>query len=98
MKTTLLTALQFFLFLVVFGAGSFFPPFHFEHILFAAPGTTRVFIADGLLLMFALFLIILLIEALRKRILISGRWTTVAFILATAIGLWMEFGFKTLTR
>jgi hypothetical protein len=48
--------------------------------------------------MLALFLIILLIETLRKRMIASGSWTTVAFILATAVGLWMEFGFKTLSR
>jgi hypothetical protein len=98
MKKILFTVLQFFLFLIVFGAGSFLPPFHFEHVILATPGTTRIFIADGFLLMLALFLIILLIETLRKRVIASGSWTTVAFILATAVGLWMEFGFKTLSR
>jgi hypothetical protein len=98
MKNVVLTVLQFFLFLIVFGVGSFLPPFHFEHVILATPGTTRLFIADGFLLMLALFLIILLIELLRKRIVASGRWTTLAFILATAVGFWMEFGFKTLSR
>jgi hypothetical protein len=98
MKKILFTVLQFFLFLIVFGVGSFLPPFHFEHVILATPGTTRIFIADGFLLMLALFLIILLIETLRKRVIASGSWTTVAFILATAVGLWMEFGFKTLSR
>ncbi len=98
MKNILFTVLQSFLFLIVFGAGSFLPPFHFEHVILATPGTTRIFVADGFLLMLALFLIILLIETLRKRIISSGRWTTVAFILATAVGFWMEFGFKTLSR
>jgi hypothetical protein len=38
MKKVIPTILQFVLFLLVFGAGSFFPPFHFEHILIATPG------------------------------------------------------------
>ena len=90
--------LQFVLFLFVFGAGSLFPLFHIEHVILATPGTTRVFVADGLILTLALFLIILLIQTLRKRIVSSGPWTAAAFILATAAGFWMEFGFKTVTR
>ena len=98
MKKIVLFLLQSVLFLIVFGAASFLPPFHIEHVIIATPGTTRIFIADGFLLMLALFLIILVIETLRKRIIASGPWTTAAFILATAAGFWMDFGFKTLSR
>jgi hypothetical protein len=95
MKNIFSTILQFILFLIVFFAGSLFPLFHIEHILSTGPAGTRVFVADGLFLMLALFIIILLIEALRKRLVTSGRWTAVAFILAAVLGLAMKFGFLT---
>jgi hypothetical protein len=95
MKKAVLAILQFFLFLVVFGAGSLFPPFHFEHILIATPGVTRIFVADGLLLMFALYLLILLVEVTRKRVRIAAPWTTLAVVLAAVLGLMMKFGFLT---
>ena len=95
MKKAVLAILQFFLFFIVFGVGSLFPPFHFEHILIATPGVTRIFVADGLLLMFALYLLILLVEVMRKRVRIAAPWTTLAVILATVLGLMMKFGFLT---
>jgi hypothetical protein len=97
MKRVTLTIFQFVLFLIVFGAGSFLPPFHFEHILIATPGFTRIFVADGLLLMFALYIVIVLVEVTRKRLRNSVLWTTVAVILAAVLGLMMKFGFKTLS-
>ena len=97
MKRVTLTTFQFVLFLIVFGAGSFLPPFHFEHILIATPGFTRIFVADGLLLMFALYLVITLVEVTRKRLRTSAPWTTLAVILAAVLGLMMKFGFKTLS-
>ena len=95
MKTAVLTILKFFLFLIVFGLGSLFPPFHFEHVLIATPGVTRIFVADGLLLMLALYVLIVLAEALRKRLRASAPWTTLAVILAAVLGLMMKFGFLT---
>ncbi|HWW96546.1 MAG TPA: hypothetical protein VNY74_02575 [Edaphobacter sp.] len=95
MKKAVLAILQFVLFFIVFGVGSLFPPFHFEHILIATPGVTRIFVADGLLLMFALYLLILLVEVMRKRVRIAAPWTTLAVILATVLGLMMKFGFLT---
>jgi hypothetical protein len=95
MKKAVLTILQFFLFLIVFGAGSLFPPFHFEHVLIATPGVTRIFVADGLLMMFALYVLIVLGEVLRKRLRTSAPWTTLAVILAAVFGLMMKFGFLT---
>ena len=95
MKKVIPTILQFVLFLLVFGAGSFFPPFHFEHVLIATPGVTRIFVADGLLLMFALYILIVLVEIMRKRLRTSTPWTTLAVILATVSGLMMKFGFLT---
>jgi hypothetical protein len=97
MKKAVLAILQFFLFLIVFGAGSLFPPLHFEHVLIATPGVTRIFVADGLLLMFALYVLIVLVEVIRKRLRSSVPWTTLAVILAAVLGLMMKFGFKTLS-
>jgi hypothetical protein len=95
MKKVILTILQFFLFLIVFGVGSLFPPFHFEHVLIAIPGLTRIFVADGLLLMFALYVLIVLVELMRKRLRTAAPWTTLAVILAAFLGLMMKFGFLT---
>ena len=97
MKKVVFTILKFLLFFIVFGVGSLFPPFHFEHVLIATPGVERVFVADGLLLMFALYVLMILFEILRKRLRTSTPWTTLAVILATVLGLMMQFGFKTLS-
>ena len=42
MKNVLLLCLQFVLFLIIFVAGSLFPPFHLEHVLTTTP-TTLIF-------------------------------------------------------
>ncbi len=97
MKKVVFTILKFLLFFIVFGVGSLFPPFHFEHVLIATHGVERVFVADGLLLMFALYVLMVLLEILRKRLRTSTPWTTLALILATVLGLMMQFGFKTLS-
>jgi hypothetical protein len=95
MKKVILTMFQFVLFLIVFGAGSFFPPFHFERVLIVTPGFTRIFVADGLLLMLALYVLIIFVEVMRKRLRTAVPWTTLAVILAAALGLMMKFGFLT---
>jgi len=97
MKKIVFPILQLILFLLVFLVGSLWEPFHFEHVLIATPGTTRIFIADGLLLMFALYILIVLVQILRKRLRTSAPWTTLAVILAAVFGLMMKFGFKTLS-
>ncbi len=48
MKKAIVTILQLILFLFVFFVGSILPPFHFEHVLIATPGFTRIFVADGI--------------------------------------------------
>ncbi len=95
MKNALAVILQFLLFLVVFGAFSLFPPFHMQHVLHSSPAGTRVFIADGLLLTLLVYLVILLIEAARKRLTTAAPTTSIAFVLAIALGLLMKFGFLT---
>jgi hypothetical protein len=95
MKKIILTVLQLILFLLVFFVGSILPPFHLEHVLIATPGFTRIFVADGLLLMLIVYALILLIEGLTKRLRTAAPWTTLAVILAAAFGLMMKFGFLT---
>jgi|SRR5215469_16280614 len=97
MKKVISTILKFVLFLVVFLVGSLVPPFHFEHVLIATPGVTRIFVADGILLMFALYIVVILVEIMRKRLRTAAPWTTLAVILAAVFGLMMKFGFKTLS-
>ena len=98
MKKALATILQFLLFLIVFFVGSLFPlphPFHHERIISTTPEATRIFIGDGLHLMLALFIVIVLIEAATKRLRTAAPWTTLALILATVLGFMMKFGYLT---
>ena len=95
MKNVLFALLKFVLFSVVFFAGSLFPPFHIEHVLSVTPDGTRIFVWDGVLLMTLLLVVILLIEALRKRVVTSGPWTATAFVLAGIAGYAAKFGLLT---
>ena len=95
MKRVSLAILQFVLFLLVFFFGSILPPFHIEHIILATPGSTRIFVADGLLLALVFYVIIVIVQILRKRLRTATPWTTLALILAVVFGLMMKFGFLT---
>ncbi len=94
-KNVFFALLQFVLFFLVFGAGSFFPPFHLEHVLGTTPDGTRIFIWDGVLLKLLLFVVILLIEALRKRVRSAAPWTVLALVLAGIAGYAAKFGLLT---
>jgi hypothetical protein len=59
---------------------------------------TRGFQWDGILLMLALLVLILLIEALRKRIRSAAPWTALALALAAIAGLLMKFGFMSFDK
>ena len=97
MKNVFVTILKFVLFFCVFAIFSFIPPMHLQHVVGPTSDGTRVFIWDGLLMSALLFVVILAIEAARKRISTSGTWTTVAFALAVMIGLAIKLGFKTIS-
>jgi len=45
--------------------------------------------------MLALFLVIILIEVLMKRVRTAAPWTTLALILAAVLGFMMKFGYLT---
>jgi hypothetical protein len=96
-KNVLLTLLQFVLFLIAFAAGSLLPLTGVSFLTKWADGT-RGFQWDGVLLMLALFVLILLIEAARKRLRLAASWTTLALVLAAVAGLVMKFGFMTFDR
>jgi hypothetical protein len=95
MKKVLFTILQFFLFLIIFAAGSFLHPFNLHWgLTITTPSVTRYFVPDGLLLALGLFLVIAVIQIIRKR-LGAAAWTTLAFLLAIAAGYAMKLGFVT---
>ena len=94
-KNVFFALLQFVLFILVFGAGSFFPPFHMEHVIGTTPDGTRIFVWDGVVLMVLLFIAILLLEAVRKRIRQAAPWTTLALVLAGIAGYAAKLGFLT---
>ena len=90
-----LAILQFLLFLLLFFVGSVvLPGLNILPNKVVAIGDHRQFTYDGLVLMLLVYLFILAIEALRKR-LRSGGLTTVALVLALIIGFWAKFGLKT---
>ena len=95
MKNFLYLCLQFVFFLIVFAAGSLFPPFHIQRVVTTTPTITHLFVADGLLLMLCLYIVIIVIEAARKRLGSMALWTTLAFLLAAVFGVIMKFGFIT---
>lgn len=100
-KRSLFTLLQFVLFLFAFAVGPLLPlvallalhTLHSPSIITKWANGTRGFQWDGVLLMLALFALILLIEALRKRFRSAAPWTALALALATIAGLAMKFGF-----
>ena len=98
MKNILFAMLQFVLFLVAFLAGNFIGPLlpvlvHIPPIVTTFANGTRGFQWDCTLPMLAILLLVLLIEALRKRLRYAAPWTLAAFTAATLAGLFMKFGF-----
>jgi len=75
------TFLQFVLFSVAYVAGTILPPFGLlpSHVSTWAGGTR--FEWDGVFMTLALFLLILVIEALRKRLRTAAPWTMLALAL-----------------
>jgi hypothetical protein len=59
---------------------------------------TRGFQWDGVFLMLAILVVVLIVQALRKRIRSAAPWTALAFALAAILGLVMKFGFMSFDR
>lgn len=98
MKTFVKTVLQCVLFLVTFIAGSFLAPLHLRLVLASGPQGMRIFVWDGLVLATLLCALILILEAMRRRLAAAGRWTALAFVLATLAGLVAKVGFMTIPQ
>jgi hypothetical protein len=96
MKRVLSIFLQFLLFFVVFLVGSLLPGANILPTLSVSAGAGRIFVYDGLLLMLAIYALVLLIAAARKRIHTAWPNSTFALILALFLGLLMKFGFRTI--
>ncbi len=94
MMKAVLVVLQTLLFLILFAAGSFLPIFTSVPTWQVQTSPHRFFVLDGLFLTLLAYLLIVLIEALRRRLRGSGVLTTLALLLALALGLAMKFGFK----
>jgi hypothetical protein len=96
MKKLFTTIAQFILFLIVDVLGSlFYHPFHLRTTLSGDPLEPRMYVWDGILLMVLVYLVLLLIALLRKRIGASAPWVTLALVLAAAAGYGLKLGFVT---
>jgi hypothetical protein len=94
MKRVLWIVLDLVVFLVVFLAGSLLPELHILPMWSVAVGTGEIFVLDGLVLMLAVYVLLLLIAAVRKRLAIGWPVPTIAFGLALILGFLAKFGFK----
>jgi uncharacterized BrkB/YihY/UPF0761 family membrane protein len=96
-KKVFLTLLQFVLFLLVSFVGITLQVLHVlpSHLTKLADGN-RGFEWDGVYLMLALFVLILLIEALRKRLRSAAPWTMLALVLAAIAEYAMKLGVRDL--
>ena len=91
MKAGLLTIVKFLLFMGVFFWGSIKPPFGMIHVIAVTRDGTHAYYWDGVILMTVLYVAILLVEIARKRIRTSAGWTTLAFLLAVAVAVKLNF-------
>jgi hypothetical protein len=99
MKKALVVVLQFFLFMALFAVSpvlAVFDPMRLQWFVSHPTVTsTRWFSPEGLLLTLALYLLIVLVAALRKRLRGSAPLTTLALVLALLVGLYFKFGWTT---
>ena len=91
-KRAVLVTLQTLLFLLVFFLGSFLPAFNVLPMWRVAAGATHWLVLDGLLLLAAVWLLILGIEAAAKHTRPWAALTSLAAVLALVLGLAMKFG------
>jgi hypothetical protein len=97
MKRAIAIILETLLFLFVFLAGSLLPAVPSAHLPSWNVGLspTRYFVLDGIIFMAILYLLFLLIGAVRHRLRSALVNSTVAVVLALVLGLAMKFGFAT---
>jgi len=94
--------LLFALFIALFFAGGILGLFHLDP--FGAPHwfvshptvtSTRYFVPSGVFLMTFLWLLVLGIEVVAKKLRSAGLWTSAAYAAALIIGLLLKFGWAT---
>lgn len=96
MKKLLSIVAQFLLFFLVEFVGSFvYHPFGVTTTLPATDLASRGFQWDGVILMAIAYLLVVVIEALRKRLRSAAPWSTLALLLAALAGYLLKFGFVT---
>jgi hypothetical protein len=100
MKKALAFIAQFVLFAAVFVATpvlAIFDPWHLKHWFVSHPTltSTRYFSPEGFLLMVALYLLILAIEAATKHLRTAGTITTIAFVVVLVCGVLLRWGWAT---
>jgi hypothetical protein len=96
MKRVLIGVAEFFFFLLldVIG-GVFYHPFNVETKLAPTLLATRSFVWDGMLLMLAVWLLLLLMSVIRRRLASSALHSTIALALAALVGFFLKVGFIT---
>ena len=94
-KRVLLSACFTVVYFVTFAAGSFLRPFGVTRILGSHGLAVRLYVWDGVLLMLALYLLTLAIEALGRRLRDLAPWTTASLALAALLGYLLRLGFVT---
>jgi hypothetical protein len=92
-KQAILVTVQLLLLIAVFLLGSFLPALGKLPMWRVAVSPTRFFVLDGLVLMVIVWVAILVIEAVTKRLKQAGLLSTLALLLAFALGLAMKFPF-----
>jgi uncharacterized BrkB/YihY/UPF0761 family membrane protein len=97
LKKVFFTFLQFLLFLLVAFLGITMQVLHIipSHLTKLGDGT-RGFEWDGVYMMLALLVLILIVEALRKRIRTAAPWTLLALMLAAVAEYVMKLGIRDL--
>jgi hypothetical protein len=96
MKKIVFGFLQFLLFVLVLLLVPIWNPLGLHwFVTHPAPTITRFFAPEGVLMALALYIAILVMDLLRKRVLSSGFMTTVAFLLALLVSYTARFGFFT---
>ena len=92
MKKILSLVLQSLLLLFCCAAGSFLRPFHLQQVTRASPTLTYVFVWDGFVVMFLVYLLLIAIEAMTKRIRTAFPITTLALVVATVLSVAIKLG------
>jgi hypothetical protein len=91
MKRLISLFLQFLLMLAAFFVGSIAPVFKVLPLWQVSTGPGRWFVLDGLIVLLMVYVLLLSIALLRRRLVHSGVTSTAAVVLALVVGLLSKF-------